>query len=55
MATRYGSHDTEDIPSTKDSYPLDLVALECTMPVGDSESSDEYCEETETLHPLAEL
>ena len=25
------------------------------MPEGDSESSDEYCDETDTHHPFAEL
>ena len=55
MATRYGSHATEDIPSTQNSAPLDLVPPEHLMPEGDIESYDEYCEETDTFHPLAEL
>ena len=55
MATRYGNHDTEDILATQDSTPLDLAPPEHTMLEGDIESSDEYCEETDTLHPLAEL
>ena len=55
MASRYGNHDTEDIPATQDSAPLDLVPPECIMPEGDNESSDEYCEETDTCHHLAEL
>ena len=44
-----------DIPATQDSDPLDLAPLEHTMPRGDNESSDEYCEETDTYHPLTEL
>ena len=27
MTTRYGSHDTEDIPATQDSVPLDIAPL----------------------------
>ena len=53
--TRYGSHDTEDVPATQDSPPLDLVPLDCPMPEEDNESSDEYYEQTDTHHPLAEL
>ena len=34
---------------------LDLVLPEHPMQEGDSESSDEYCEETDTYYPLAEL
>ena len=55
MATRYGSHDMEDISATQDSAPLDLALPEHTMPRGDNESYDEYCEETDTHHPLAKL
>ena len=55
MEARYGSHDTEDIPATQDSPPLDLASQEHCMPEGDNESSDEYCEETDTHHPLGEL
>ena len=55
MKTRYGSHDTEDIPATKDSAPLDLAPPEHIIPKGDNESSDKYCEETDTHHPLAEF
>ena len=55
MATRYRGHGTEDIPATQDSVPQDSVPLENPMPEGDSESSDEYCKETNTCHPLAEL
>ena len=55
MTTRYGSHDTEDIPAIQDSDSLDLAPLEHTMPEGDSESSDKYREETDTHCPLAEL
>ena len=55
MATRYGSHDTEDVPATHDSAPMDLAQLEHTMPKGHNESSDEYSEETDTCCPLAEV
>ena len=55
METSYRSHDTEDIPAIQDSAPLDIVPLEHPMPEGDNESSDEYCEETNTCCPLAEL
>ena len=55
MATRYGSHDTEDIPAAQDSPPLDPVPPEHPMQEGDNELSDKYCEETNNYHPLAEL
>ena len=55
MATRYGSHDMEDVPATQDLAPLDLVRPDHTMPKGDSESSDEYSDETDTHCHLAEL
>ena len=42
-------------PATHDLDPLDLAPPEHTMPRGDSGSSDEHCEETDTHHPLAEL
>ena len=45
----------EDVPATQDSDLLDLAPPEHAMPWGDNESSDEYCEETDTCHPLAEL
>ena len=55
MVTRYGSHDTEDVPASKDSPPLDLVPLEHPMLDGDSELSNKYGEESDTHHHLAEL
>ena len=55
MATRYGSHETEDLPTTQDSPPLDLVPLEHPMLEEGKESSDEYGEETDTCCPLGEL
>ena len=55
VTTRYGSHDTEDVPAMQDSHLLDLTPLDHTMPEGDNESSDEYCKETDTCYPLAEL
>ena len=54
MATRYGSHETEDSPATQDSSPLDLMPQDHPMPEGDNDSSDKYCEETDTHHPLAD-
>ena len=46
--TRYVRHDIEDIPTTQVSGPLDPVPSEHTMPEVDNESSNEYCEETDT-------
>ena len=51
MTSRYGSHDMENVSATQDSAPLDLAPPEHNMPDGD----DEYCEETDTHHPLDEL
>ena len=45
----------EDVPATKASAPLDLAPSEQTMTNRDNESSDEYCEETDTGHPSVEL
>ena len=55
MVIRYGSHDIEDIPATQDSPPLDLTPTEHPMLEEDNELSDEYCEQTDTCHPLAEI
>ena len=55
MTTRYGNHDTEDVPAPQDSVPLDRAPPDHTMPRGDNESSDKYSEETNTPCPLAEL
>ena len=55
MMTRYGNHGMEDICATQDSGPLDPVPPEHTVPNGDNEPSDEYCEETDTHHALADL
>ena len=49
IATRYGSQDTEDIPDTQD--PLDIKPQDHPVAEGDNDSSDEYCEETDTCHP----
>ena len=46
MVTRYGSQDTEDVPDTQDSTPLDSMLQEHLVPKGDIDSSDEYCQET---------
>ena len=53
--TRYGNHDTEDAPAPNESASLDLVPPDHIMLRHDSDSSDEYSEETDTHHPLAEL
>ena len=55
MTTRYRCHDKEDVPATQDSAPLDLAPPKHPMPEGNNKASDEYCEETNTCHPLAEL
>ena len=55
MATRYVSHDTEDNLATQNSPPLYLAPQEHPMLEGHNESSDEYCEETDTHPPLDEL
>ena len=47
--------DTEDVPATKESPPLDLAPPEHPMLEGDNKSSDKYCEETDTHCPLDEL
>ena len=46
---------TEDFPATQHSPPLDLSPPEQPMTEGDNGSSDEYCEEIDTLYPLAEI
>ena len=55
MATRYGSQDTKDIVDTKNSTPLDLMPQDHPLPVGDNDSSTEYCEETDACCLLADL
>ena len=55
MVTRYGSHDTEDVPDTQCSPPLDLVPQDHPMPDRDNDSSNENCEETDTFQPLGDL
>ena len=55
MVTRYGSQDTEHIPDTEDPTSLDLMPQDHTVPEEDNESSNGYCEETDTYHPLADL
>ena len=52
--TRSESHDTEDVPATQDSPLLDLVPQDHPMSEGDSNSYDEYCDETDTCCPLAD-
>ena len=53
MVTRYGSQDTEGIPDTQDSTPFEshTTGPPCAAK-GDNDSSDEYCEETDTLLSL---
>ena len=55
MVTRYGSKDTEDILDTQDSTPFDLAPQDHPVPEGDNDSFNEYCEETDTHHPLTDL
>ena len=55
MATRYGSQETEDIPDSQDSNLLDLVPWDYPVLERDNYSSNEYCEDTDTCHPLAYL
>ena len=55
MTTRYRSQDTEDIPGTQDSMPLDLMQQDHPVVEGENDSSNEHCEETNTIHPLADL
>ena len=42
-------------PTTQDSASLDLALPENPLPKGHNESSQEYCEETDTHHSLPEL
>ena len=55
MLTRYGSQDTKDIPDTQDSTPLDLMPLDHPVVEGDNDSSNEYCEKTDTHSHLDDL
>ena len=55
MSRRYGSQDTEDIPDTQDSIPLDIMPQDHPVLEGDNDSSDEYCKETDNCHPLTDL
>ena len=55
MVTRYRSQDTKDITDIKDSNLLDLMPQHHPMLEGDNYSSNEYCEETDSHHPLADL
>ena len=55
MVTRYGSQDTEDTPDAQDSTPLNLIPQDHPMVEEDNDLSNEYCEETNTHHPLADL
>ena len=55
MVTRYGNQDAEDIPDAQDSTPLHLTPQDHPMLEGDNDSSNEYCEKTETYCPLADL
>ena len=55
MVTRYGNQDTDDVPDAKDSTPLHLMPQDHPMLEDDNDSSNEYCEETDTPPPLANL
>ena len=55
MVTRYGGQDTEGIPDTQDPTAMDLMLQDHPVTEGENDSSDEYCEETDTCCPLADL
>ena len=55
MATRYRGQGTGDVPDFQGSTPLDLMPQDHSVPEGDNDSSDEYCEETDTCCPLADV
>ena len=55
MTTRYGSQDTEDVTDTQDLTPLDPTPQDHTVLERDNDSSNEYCEETDTHCPLPDL
>ena len=55
MATRYANWDAEDALDAQDSTPLHLTPQDHSNPEGDNDSPDEYCEETDTHHSLADL
>ena len=55
MATKYRNQDTKDISDAQESTPLHLMPQDHPMLEKDNNSSDEYCEETDTCHPLANL
>ena len=55
MVTRYGNQDTQDIPDAQVTTPLHLMPHGHLILEGDNDPSNEYCEETDTCHPLADL
>ena len=55
MVSRYGSQATEDVPDIQDTTPWDLMPQDYPVLEGDNDSSNKYCEETDTGHPLADL
>ena len=55
MTRRYRNLDFEDVPAPQDSVSLGISQPDHSMPGWDSESPDEYNEETDTHHPLADL
>ena len=55
MVTRYGGQDTEDIPDTQDSTPLDFTLQDHYVPEGGNDMYNEHYEENDTCHPLADL
>ena len=52
MVTRYGSQDTEDVPDIQDSTPLYIMPQDDPVLERDNDTSNEYCEETDTHCPL---
>ena len=55
MTTRYGIHDTKDVPDPQNSASLDFAPPDHTMAKRDKESFDKYSEEAHTHYLLAEL
>ena len=55
MVIRYRSLDTEDTSDTQGPTPLDLMQQNHPMLEGNTDSSDEYCKETDNHCPLADL
>ena len=55
MTTGYRNQDTENVPDTQYSTPMDLTPQDHPMLERDNDLSNEYCEETDTNHHFADL